>query len=258
MALQDTDIVIYGSDNMREDDVLSPQGGPINTAIKMTFTDITGATNPTAVSVLSNNMSDSGVVLVRGRSLGGSIVEETLNLLGTSSVLGAQTFERILRVHSSGHIGTLTVTAATDSYTLATLESGVSEVRRPFFTVTGDAAGGSDRNYYEKVFIKNNSATNDLLSATVGESSDGTESPGANITFSLETGVNGNVSSTNRVTSPATGSILSGVFSDNTQEVPGGSLPLGSAIGVWLRLNIPAGTAPTNTTFVFDINGATS
>lgn len=257
MALQNSDIVIYGSTNMQENNVDTPQGGSINTAIKMTFVDITG-TNPSPVNVVSDNVADTGSLVVTGRSVGGSITTDTINLDGTTLVSGTTNFERILKVLETGHIGTITVTAQNGGYTLGTLESGVEQLRRPFYSPTGEAAGGSDIDFYEKVFIKNNSTGNDLLSMTIGENNDGTEAVSADVTFALETGLNGTGVSTNRITSPDTGVLLSGVFSDDTKNLPGDNLTIGDAIGVWLKLNVPAGTTPINTTFTFDINGATT
>ena len=257
MALQDTDIVIYGSTNMQENNTATPQGGSINTAIKMTFVDITG-TNPSPVNIVSDNIADTGNLLVTGRSVGGSVTTDTISLNGTTLASGSTNFERILKIYETGHIGTVTITAQNGGYTLATLESGVEQVRRPFYSPTGNAAGGSDLYFYEKVFIKNNSTGNDLLSMTIGEDSDGTEAVSADITFAIETGLNGTGVSTNRITSPDTGVLLSGEFSDNTKSLPGNNLTIGDAIGVWLRLYVPAGTSPTNTTFSFDINGATT
>lgn len=257
MALQDSDIVIYGSTYMQENNTSTPQGGSINTAIKMTFTDITG-TNPSPVDIASNNAADTGNLLVTGRSVGGSITTDTITLNGTGTVSGVTNFERILKIYETGHIGTITITAQNGGYTLATLESGVEQVRRPFYSPTGEVAGGSDLYFYEKVFIKNTATGNDLLSMTVGESSDGTESVSADITFALETGLNGTGTATNRITSPDTGVLVSGEFSDNTKNLPGNDLTIGDAIGVWMRLYVPAGTTPTNTTFNFAINGATT
>ena len=256
MAILSTDIVIYGSTNMQVDDASSPQGGAINTTVKMTFTDMSGANSP--VNLVSDNAADSGTVVVTGRSAGGSLVTDNISLLGTTVASGSQIFERIIRIYESGHVGILTASSQDEAYELATLPSSVYEVRRPFYTVTGEASGGSAVNVYEKVFIKNESATSDLLSATVGESSDGTESPGADITFDLASGLDDTATSTNRITAPASGDLLGGTFDDTLKSVPGGSLPFGNAIGVWMKLNIPAGTVPTNTTFVFDVSGAST
>ena len=255
MALQTTDIKIYGSANMQELDASSPQGGAIDTSIKMTFTDMS---SNAPVNVVSDVVSDSGTVDVRGRLAGGSIANETINLLGTDVASGAIVFERILRIYSAGHTGELTVTNQTSSSGIATLESGVSEIRRPFMTVTGEASGGSAVNVYEKVFVKNVSLTNDLLSAAIGENSDGVEANNADITFELANSGNDTATSTDRLTAPASGDLLSNTFDDLSKSVPGGSLPFGDAIGVWMKMNIPAGTTPINTTFVFDVSGATT
>jgi len=255
MSLSTTDIIVYGSAAMDEMDADTPQGGAINTAIKMTFTDLSSTGK---LNTVSTQGADTGIVTVRGRTAGGSIVTENITLSGTTTTSGAQDFQRILSVVATGHVGTITVSTQVGATGLVTLESGITQVRRPFMTVTGDASGGSARNYYEKVFVKNVSLTNDLLSASILEGSDGTEAGGADVTFDLEVAKNGSNTSTNRVTVPASSGLLSGTFDDVTKAVPGGSLLFGDAIGVWLKLNIPAGTNPMNTTYTLNASGATT
>lgn len=255
MPIASGDLVIYGAANIAEADGAT-QGGAINTAVKYIFDSATlaNAPGPDTVEVLSSNAGDTTqTVTVTGRNAGGSIVSDVLSLNGTSVVAGAVTFERILKVVvSAAHAGTITVRKATGDTTIGTLETGVTQLRRPFYNVAADASGGSSRDFYEKVFYKNNHATLALLAAAVSESAD----PGANITFDLEDAVNDNNSIANRLNTAPTGMLST--FASTSKNVPGTDLAAGAAIGVWLKLTLAAGTAPAKSTYTLNIAGNTA
>ena len=257
-SVTSADLVIYGSANMQETDS-GGQGGAINTAIKIVFTDIVGSTS--VIKVSSSGSDTSQTLTVTGRNAAGSIVSEALSLNGASTITGSTAFERVLKMVLSGTcVGTVTITDDVGSpNTIATMEPGVTQVRRPFYNVSADASGGSARNYYEKVFLKNTNASNALLGASVVEASDGTEAAGANVTFDLEAAQNGANSGTDRTSAPAGGGMLgSPTFNDSSKNVPSTDLSPGSGIGIWMKLNLPAGTAATNTTFVLRASGSTT
>lgn len=262
MPVITSDIVIYGATNIAEDDV-SIQGGAIDSAVRYVFDDssLANTLNDT-VEVLSSNVGDTTqTVTVYGRNSGGSIVSETLSLNGTTVVNGAVTFERILKiVVSAAHAGTITVRKATGDTTIAAIESGVLQIRRPFYNVSADASGGSTRNFYEKVFVKNNNGTNALLGATFKESSD----PLGKINFALEDAVNDIGTSTNRVTAPITSEIGAAGFDslDKTlaSQTDAGTADLaaGSSIGIWLKLTIAAGDTAAKSTYTLRTEGTTT
>lgn len=254
MPIAATDILYHGSATMAEADSTVNQGGAIDTSIKMIFTDITTTDN---VTVISDNAADNTqTVTVYGRDASGALVSEALSLNGTSRVTGAQLFERITKiVVSAAHAGTITVTRDNGpTFTeIATMATGILQIRRPFYNVASDVSGGSTRNYYEKIFVKNNHSTLALLSAVIKELSD----PTGNVTFDLESSVGGTNTSSNRITAPSAGGML-GSFDNTDKTVPSTNLAAGSAIGVWLKLTLAAGASPTKSTYTIRVNGNTT
>lgn len=127
MSVSASDIIIYASANMPESDTTT-SGGAIDTTTKMVFTDIAATDNVTVVS--SNAGDTTQTCTVYGRDSTGVLVNEVLNLNGTTRVVGAQNFERISKiVVNAAHTGTITVTRDDGpTYTaIATLESRNSE-----------------------------------------------------------------------------------------------------------------------------------
>jgi len=129
----------------------------------------------------------------------------------------------------------------------------IMTVRRPFYNISANAAGGASKDYYEKVFVKNTNTANNLLTATIVESAD----PTGNITFDLEdaqgSGVN---TSSNRLSAPAAGML--GSFDSATKNVPSSDLIMGSGIGVWMKLTLAAGTAAAKSTYTIQTTGSTT
>jgi len=253
MPITAADIKFYGSAVMAELDTTPNQGGAIATSIKMLFIDISTTDNVTIISSAAGDTTQT--VTIFGRDASGAIVSEALSLNGVSRVVGAQLFERILKVViNAAHTGTVTVTRDNGpTYTeIASMPTGILQVRRPFYNVSADVDGGSTRTFYEKIFIKNEHATSALLNAVIQELSD----PTGNITFDLETPVDGTNTSSNRITTPVSGML--GSFDNNNKSVPGTNLAAGSAIGVWLLLTLPDGSAPAKSTYTFRVNGATA
>jgi len=260
MAIADTDLVVYGSANMQESDS-GTQGGAIDTAVKVVFTDI-AATD--SVSVVSDNAGDTTqTVTIYGRDSGGSIVSEAETLTGTTRVTTAQSFERILKVTLSGTTtGTITVARNNNpTYTaIGTMEAGITTLRRPFYDVSADVPTGSSRDFYEKIFVQNDHATLSLLSAEIQENAD----PSGNVTFALEDAIDDTGTSTDRTTAP-TGTDLgsSGFDSANkalADELDAATADLAAAshIGIWLKLTLAAGTAPAKTTYTLRATGSSA
>jgi hypothetical protein len=251
MPITSADIQYLASANMPENDTAT-SGGAIDTATKVIFTDIAATDN---VTVISNNAGDTTqTVTITGRDASGAIVSEPLSLNGTNRVTGAQLFERILKIVVSGaHSGTITVTRDDGpTFTqIATLESGILTARRLFYASSSDVSGGSARDYYEKIFIKNTHAPLALTSAVIKELVD----PTTFITFDLEDAKNDNNSVANRLTAP-TGML--GTFTNSDKNVPTGLLSPGDSIGVWLKLTLAAGTSPAKSTYTLRASGTTT
>lgn len=249
MSIAASDLVFYASANMPEDNT-STSGGAID-ATTMVIFDSSSLANSLGdtIEVLSSDSGDnSQTVNIYGRNSAGAIVAEGIALSGTSPVGGAVTFDRILKIVISGaHTGTITVRKATGDTTIVSIPTGVLTVRRLFYKASSDASGGSTRNFYEKIFLRNNHGTLSLLSAQISESAD----PGANITFALATSVNDTESVANRFTAPSSVSSFDGT----TKAVPGTDLAAASRIGIWLKLTLTAGAAAAATTYTLGVTG---
>ncbi len=252
MAIASTDIVYYGAANIVEDDV-STQGGAIDTSVRYVF-DSSTLSNVLAdtIEMVSSSAGDnSQTVTVTGRNSGGSIITENFSLNGVTVVNGAITFQRVLRiVVSSSHVGTITVRKASDNVAIVSIETGILEIRKPFYNVSADESAGSSRDFYEKLFVKNNHGSLNYLGAAISEVAD----PSAVITFDLEDAVNDNNSIVSRLNTAPTGML--GSFTGSSKNVPGTDLNAGDAIGVWLKLTLSAGHAPILDTYTLRAAGS--
>jgi hypothetical protein len=251
MPVSSSEIIAYCSTNMPESNS-TPSGGAIDTTCKAIFTDISAADT---LEALSNNGADTTqTITVTGRNASGIIVTDTMALNGVSVIPGASatSFTRILKIVMSGSAtGTVTIRKASDDVTIATLEPGVTKVRRLFYDSSADASGGSTRQFYEKIFIKNTNATLAVTNAVVSEFAD----PSTFVDFALESGINGITQASGRLNTIPSG-MVSGSFSSLSRNVPsGGNLGPGSGIGVWLRLQLAAGASPTGTTYTVRLAG---
>jgi len=125
----------------------------------------------------------------------------------------------------------------------------VTAVVRMFSTSAADVPAGSQRTYYEKIFVVNNNTATALTGAQIQVASETPALPaGALLDLALTTAPNDTGTVANRQTGPS-----SGVGSFTAQpafvSVPSpGNLPSGAAPntagaqGVWLRLTLPVGT----------------
>lgn len=131
----------------------------------------------------------------------------------------------------------------------------VKAVTRVFATAAADTPTGSQRIFYEKIFVVNNNTAAALTTAQIEIASDTPSLPGsAVLDIALCKALNDTQTDANRQTLPTNGdaSALSFVTQPSFVSVIAGSgqLPSGSAPnaagaqGVWLRLTLPAGTAP--------------
>ena len=264
MSVTSGDIKVYGSTYHRNNDTDQMVGGSINTGILMLFDNPTLANAPGGISgitVFSTAAADTTIVSITGRAAGGNIVGENITMAGTTWATGIQIFERILTIaaHQFGatptHSGIVTVRE--NNSVLATMPVGVSYVRRPFYDVSADVAGGANRTYYEKVFVKNISSSYHLLGATISELTDIVG--GGSISGTLDLIQNSYTTGLNRVTClPLTG--IGPVWNATMiSGMPGADADLadGSGIGVWLALYLPAGTAANKSTYTLAVSGST-
>ena len=116
------------------------------------------------------------------------------------------------------------------------------ELGEVFNDAYSDEPGGSTYYQYRKVFFKNTSVTSNLDNAVIWVHAD----PQSHLTIALESVKDGNNQSANRLTAPAETSFEEAETEETALEVPDGGLEVGEAIGVWLKLAIPAGESPLN------------
>lgn len=252
MAIVAADIVVYGSASMPEDGATTCGGAiDLTTRIIPEDADLWNVLGDTVDAVSSNAGDTTQTVTVYGRNAAGVVVNEVLNLNGTTPATGATTFQSILKiVINASHAGTVTVTQHTGDVELAVMPTGELTIRRPYYNVSADVSGGSSRSFYEKVFYKNTNVTNAVLGATMVLT---TNTTGNRETFALSAAINDSVSSANNTTAPAALS-----FDTADKAVPGTDLGPGDAIGLWRKLTLPAGTAATNTSDTYTLTGSTT
>lgn len=225
-------------------------GGAIDTLRRTVFTQI--AANDT-IQAISTSASDTQNITVEGRSAAGAVVTETKAMTGTTAITFSSlaTVERILKADlASNAVGTVTVRRTTGAVTIGVIPVGERGFMALFRKCASDPS--VQKNYYSKIFLKNNHATLSLLSATVTQSAD----PSARITHLLASAVNDSATQTDRVTAPAVANTQDpDTFDDTAKTVPGTDLAATAAIGVWLRLQLNAADAPFRSTYDIQIAG---
>jgi hypothetical protein len=262
MSVVASDIILYGAANMVEDDS-STVGGAIDKAIKVEISNALSSSS--IIELFSSDAADTGNVTITGRLANGSIDTDIIALSGTTTVSGADTFERILKVTTSEHAGTISISG--DSNVLSTMEgtgtapgaTSINTLRRLFYDSSAEASGGSDKELFEKIFVANTNSVTALSSATVTLTTDNTAS--GIIDFILEDAVNDSESTANRITAPTgTGG---GGWSNAVRSVPGNSLgdrTTGTSdhVGIWLRADVDAGLPAEKATITLTIDGTTT
>ena len=118
----------------------------------------------------------------------------------------------------------------------------IDEVRRVCYDAAAEAAGGSDKFNYEKVFVYNQHATLALTNAQIAEVAEGIH---AVVDFDLESTLDGsddNGAGNNREVAPG-----GYTFDSNAKDVANsGNFSPVSGQGLWLRLDLDAGDAAQN------------
>jgi hypothetical protein len=245
MPIASTDLVLYGSANRPGDDATTT-GGAIDTAARPLDTQLTANSVIAAVS----SGADTRTLTITGRNPAGAVVQETLTLNGTTEVVGTTTFERIQTLALSAASATLTVTVRQGSGGPTRHTFNPNETAA-FIHFRNSASGASATTRYEKSFWRNNHATLTLNSAQVTLTAD----PDARIRMGLATAKNDTGSVANRLTAPAG---ITFVDDGVAQNVPGGTLEAGSAIGVWFEEALPANDPAHRTTFTTQLAGTTT
>jgi hypothetical protein len=186
-------------------------------------------------------------VTIEGRNAAGVILSEANALNGTTPVLFAGTYERILTVTIASASGTRTVQVKQGAGGTVRATIGINETSRTaFFRRSASESGIVIR--YEKEFVKNTHGSLTLNSAVLKLTAD----PDARIRMGGAPSVNDTATVTNRKTAPAS---VTFVDDNVSQAVPGGILAAADRIGVWIEQNLSAADAPHRTTFTVEISG---
>ncbi len=251
MSIASTDIFFFGSADMPDDDTDLVIGGVIDKTCKIEMTEITPAGT---VEMLSSSASDiTQTVTITGRNASGVIVTETKTVAGTGVVAFTTTWERILKaVMSATAVGVITIRKASAGTTLITLEVGVVQARRLFFSALSEATGGTARTYYEKIFAWNNHATLSLTSAAIKEQAD----PLTICSFAVESSLDGtdtNGAGNNRQVAPA------GYTFNSTQKSVANSANFTAQAGqgVWCKIDLATGLSAAKSSFTLRVDGNT-
>jgi hypothetical protein len=251
MSIIASELQAFASANMPDTDAAT-NGGAIDTLRRIDFTQM--AANDT-IQAVSSNAADTMNVTVEARNAAGAIVTETKALTGTTAITFSTmgTVERILKVDlASAPAGSVTIRRTTGPTTIRVIAAGERGFMGLFRKCASDPS--TTKNYYTKIFLKNTNATLSLLAALVQQSAD----PDARITHLLAAAVNDSATQTNRVTAPAAVDTQDpDTFDDTDKAVPGTDLAAGAAIGVWLRLQLPAGDAAHRSTYTIQLAGQT-
>lgn len=240
MSIVASDIKVYGSAVMPDDDTTTAIGGAIDLTTKIEFTDIASSGK---LNLVSSNAGDTMNMTVYGRNASGELINEIVALSGTTPVQTTLDYERILKLSiASTAAGTITVTAYTGGASIMTLEPGILQARKPFYNAATPAS--SSVSFYEKVFFKNTNGTLSLTSAQIIKQTDAT----GKITFALETTLDGTGTNgaNNRQVAPSSGV---GSFDVNTKNVANSqNHSSGKGQGVWLCLTLASTDVATKTT----------
>jgi len=244
MSITAAELIAYGAASRPEDDA-STSGGAIDTQNRPEMTQLTANSVIAAVS----DGADTRTLTVTGRLATGAIDTEALVLTGAVEVVGAKTFERILKLVLSGTDGARTVTVKQGSGGATRATIGPNELsRNGMFLKSASEASPVSR--YEKFFWKNTNASLTLNDAEVELTAD----PAGKIKIGLATSKDDSGSVANRKSAPGG---ISFVDDNVAIAVPTDTLAAGEAIGTWMEQSLLADDAAQKTTFTTQVSGTT-
>ena len=257
-AIQPAELIGYASANLLAvvDDTTAV-GGVIDLKRQVFMTDIPTGTDD--VEVISTDGADTQSCTIIGRTAAGAEVSQSKNLTGTSAAI-FDTLGQIAHIQSvelvSDAQGAVTVRRSVDAGDIAIIPIGGRGIMRMFRNSVSES---SQVDRFEKLFLKNTNALNDLIDCKVKENDDN-----GIIVFALEDAVDDNNSVANRKTVP-TGIGASGFVGDSGTDLDLGTeitlgtdeLKVGEAIGVWLRQRRGPSAGPINEAYTIEISGGT-
>lgn len=228
-------IVLHGAEYHQKDNVSGPQGGAVDCARKMATG---GIPFQSPISLIGTSVADIGqIYIVEGLGPNRVIEREAIMLNGVNQVTTTRSFTLLCRVtKQSGPalVGNVMVSAGPSIIGVLDSMSGpeVTEIRSFLAGAMGRAT--VDTAFYEKFFIKNNTGQ-EIGKMTISEHQSDFKERGL---FAADPVFDDTTTSRNRLTKP--GGVNPGDFlTDGSLMFT--NIPDKSAVGIWLRLVIPAG-----------------
>lgn len=220
----------------------------------------TGDVAVEAATAERSNTAQAGAASTITLDVGASAVDDFYNdmVIRLTGGTGAGQIRRIVDYVGSTKVATVdrdwgTNPDATTTFRIARgmyfekSPNEITTVRRPFYNAASDP--GAAKDYYEKVFFRNNHGTLSLTNAVISEQAD----PSGKITFGLAGTLNDTGTSTNRVTAP--GSITFDSAAKNVANSQNHSA--GAGQGTWLKLSLLASDSPQKTSYTLRETGNT-
>lgn len=254
MAATSDNIRFHLSANRPEGDT-GTSGGARDATMQLLLAanaDIGGA--GAKVDFVSTSASDTQNVTVAGYGAGGAWLTETIALTGTANKQTTNTYLYVCKIQlASVAIGTITCAQfGALSNVIHTIPAGEKGAARLFLGAVANAAGGASKVLYEKVYVGNNHATDAIIAATFAISVDSASELAGALEKAANAQVTGGTESVAARTTEPTGG---GSYTWGELTTPAavgdagdGNLTAGEYQGVWLRLTLAAGRAPTQAT----------
>jgi hypothetical protein len=237
MSVTAPELILISSASIPTDDT-STAGGAASTTSRPTLDQFSA----NAVAAVVSDGADTRTVTITGRLASGVVDTEVLTLNGTTEVVGAKTWERVLSAVASATSGTRTITVrqGTGGTTRATITPNETTRHIAFQQAASSSSGA--KTLYEKHFWKNTDGTTALTVAQVTLTAD----PAAKIKIGLAASKGDSGSVANRVTAPGG---ISFVDDGVAISVPTGNLGAGETIGLWVQLALLINDAALKSSF---------
>jgi hypothetical protein len=228
-------IILHGSEYHQKDNITGPQGGAVECTRKMAIGPVPFQSS---ISLISTSVADIGqIYIVEGLGQNRIVEREAIMLDGVNQVSTMRTFTRLCRVtKQSGPpiVGDVTVSAGPSIIGVMDSMSGQETTEVLSFLASAMGRATVNTAFYEKFFIKN-STGQDIGKMTISEhQSDFKE----RVLFAADPTLDDITTSRNRLTKP--GGVNPGDFLTDG-NLMFNNIPNGSAVGIWLRLVVPAG-----------------
>lgn len=231
-----SDLVFYAAASKPLNDS-DAGGGAIDLKTKI----LTAIEFDDSVSVVSSSVLDAQRLTITGRARNGLPIQRSIALDGTTVVRDRFYFDIVTDVRlNSDAVGTVTIKQFNSDTTFVSIAAGKRGWTSPFANAYPLERNNFER--YDKVFLKNEHASVDLVLPAIKVSSE----------FEMELGISAAVSDTlsiaDRITSPA-----DITFSDADSYNSFATLAHGAHRGFWLKQILGGKTRPEDSSIVLTV-----